>query len=88
MYLEAMAAAKPVIACRNQGIAEIIEHGKNGWLVSADDANELAEGIRVLIHDTDLRNRMRLAARRTILKSLTLQHQGKRLTDIYRECVA
>lgn len=88
VYLEAMAAAKPVIACRNQGIAEIIEHGKNGWLVSADDANELAEGIRVLIHDTDLRNRMRLAARRTILKSLTLQHQGKRLTDIYRECVA
>ncbi|HEX5315083.1 MAG TPA: glycosyltransferase [Candidatus Kapabacteria bacterium] len=88
VYLEAMSAAKPVIACRDQGIAEVIEHGKNGWLVGSDDANELAEGIRILIHDADLRNRMRLAARRTILKSLTLQHQAKRLGDIYRECVA
>ena len=32
-YLEAMACGKPVIACRGQGIDEIIEHGRNGWLV-------------------------------------------------------
>jgi glycosyltransferase involved in cell wall biosynthesis len=87
-YLEAMSAAKPVIACRDQGIAEVVEHGKNGWLVGPEDERELAEGIRVLIQDADLRNRMRLAARRTILKSLTLQHQAKRLHDIYQECVA
>jgi teichuronic acid biosynthesis glycosyltransferase TuaC len=87
-YLEAMSAAKPVIACRDQGIAEIIEHGRNGWLVGADDVHELVEGIRTLVQDPDLRNRMRLAARRTILKSLTLQHQAKRLCDIYEGCVA
>ncbi|HEY1462098.1 MAG TPA: glycosyltransferase [Terriglobales bacterium] len=87
-YLEAMSAAKPVIACRDQGIAEVVEHGKNGWLVGPEDVRELTEGIRVLIQDADLRNRMRLAARRTILKSLTLQHQAKRLRDIYQECVA
>jgi teichuronic acid biosynthesis glycosyltransferase TuaC len=34
VYLEAMACGKPVIACRGQGIAEIIEHGENGWLIS------------------------------------------------------
>jgi glycosyltransferase involved in cell wall biosynthesis len=34
VYLEAMACGKPVIACRGQGIEEIIEHGKNGWLIS------------------------------------------------------
>ena len=34
VYLEAMACGKPVMACRGQGIEEIIEHGKNGWLIS------------------------------------------------------
>jgi len=34
VYLEAMACRKPVIACHGQGIEEIIEHGKNGWLIS------------------------------------------------------
>jgi glycosyltransferase involved in cell wall biosynthesis len=34
VYLEAMACGKPVIACRGQGIEEIIEHEKNGWLIS------------------------------------------------------
>ncbi len=87
-YLEAMSAAKPVIACRGQGIAEVIEHGKNGWLVGDNDVGELAEALVTLFEDAELRNRMRLAARRTILKSLTLQHQAQRLSDLYRECAA
>lgn len=87
VYLEAMSAAKPVIACRGQGIEEVIEHGRNGWLVG-DDGAELARALITLFEDAELRNRMRLAARRTILKSLTLQHQAQRLTDIYRECAA
>jgi glycosyltransferase involved in cell wall biosynthesis len=88
VYLEAMSAAKPVIACRGQGIAEVIEHGKNGWLVGADDVGEMAQALVTLFEDAELRNRMRLAARRTILKSLTLQHHAQRLSDLYRECAA
>jgi len=88
VYLEAMSAAKPVIACRGQGIAEVIEHGKNGWLVGEDDVANMAHGLIILLEDAELRNRMRLAARRTILKSLTVQHQARRLNDLYRECVA
>jgi glycosyltransferase involved in cell wall biosynthesis len=83
-----MSAAKPVIACRGQGISEVIEHGKNGWLVGENDAGELANALTTLFEDADLRNRMRLAARRTILKSLTLQHQAQRLSAVYRECAA
>lgn len=88
VYLEAMSAAKPVIACRGQGIAEVIEHGKNGWLVGDDNMGEIAQALVTLFEDAELRNRMRLAARRTILKSLTLQHQAQRLNDLYRECAA
>jgi glycosyltransferase involved in cell wall biosynthesis len=88
VYLEAMAAAKPVIACQGQGIAEVIEHGRNGWLVKPEDPVELVDALVVLLESADVRNRMRLAARRTILKSLTLQHQAQRLSSLYRECAA
>lgn len=88
VYLEAMSAAKPVIACRGQGIAEVIEHGKNGWLVGDNDVGEMVHALITLFEDAELRSRMRLAARRTILKSLTLQHQAQRLSDLYSECAA
>jgi glycosyltransferase involved in cell wall biosynthesis len=88
VYLEAMSAAKPVIACRGQGIAEVIEQGRNGWLVEPDDPAELSHALVTLFEDVELRSRMRLAARRTILKSLTIEHQARRLSSLYRECAA
>jgi glycosyltransferase involved in cell wall biosynthesis len=87
-YLEAMSTEKPVIACRGQGIDEIIRHGRNGWLISPDDLQALVEGLSVLLHDLQLRRRMGEAARRTILQGLTSAHQARRLALLYEECVA
>ena len=39
---EAIYAAKPVIGCRGQGIAEITRHGSNGFPVGPDNERELA----------------------------------------------
>lgn len=88
VYLEAMSAAKPIIACHGQGIAEVIEQGRNGWLVEPDNPSELAQALITLFEDVELRSRIRLAARRTILKSLTVEHQAQRLNSLYRECAA
>ncbi len=43
--LEAMAAGLPVIASNMGGLAEMIEAGETGWLVSPGDAQALAEAI-------------------------------------------
>lgn len=88
VYLEAMAAAKPVIACRGQGIAEIIQHGINGWLVSTDDVEELEAALLGLLHNPQLRRALGSAARDTILANFTLAHQAEGLAQVYRECVA
>jgi glycosyltransferase involved in cell wall biosynthesis len=40
VYLEAMSTEKPVIACRGQGIDEVVRHGRNGWLIGPDDLQE------------------------------------------------
>jgi len=77
-----------VIACRGQGIEEVIEHGKNGWLVPVDGLEQLVEGISVLLGSPELCTRMGAAARQTILEKLTLSHQAQHLARIYGEAIA
>ena len=85
VYLEAMACGKPAIACRGQGIEEIIHHGSNGWLIPVDGLEELIQGLQVLLGDATLRVRIGHAARQTILDKLTLSHQAENLMKIYEE---
>lgn len=86
VYLEAMATAKPTIACHGQGIGEVIENGVNGILMKPDDPCAMAEALRSLLRDADLRSRMGMAARRTVVENFTLAHQAEHLDRIYREC--
>jgi teichuronic acid biosynthesis glycosyltransferase TuaC len=88
VYLEAMSCGKPVIGCRGQGIDEVIEHGKNGWLISADGLEELVQGLSALLGAPELRARIGAAARQTILEKLTLSHQAQHLAAIYRQVIA
>jgi teichuronic acid biosynthesis glycosyltransferase TuaC len=85
VYLEAMATGKPAIGCRGQGIAEIIQHGSNGFLVGPDNDAELALAIAMLLPDEPRRRNLGRAARDTILDRLTLAHQAESLARIYRE---
>jgi glycosyltransferase involved in cell wall biosynthesis len=88
VYLEAMATQKPAIACEGQGIDEIIRHGLNGWLVRPGDPDDLAAAISGLLDNENLRQRLGAAARETVVRGFTLDHQAARLEQVYRECVA
>ena len=85
VYLEAMASGKPVIACRGQGIDEIIQHRGNGWLIPVDGLDELVQGLQVLLSDGNLRAQIGGAARQTILDRLTVSHQAQKMLQIYEE---
>jgi len=87
VYIEAMSSAKPVIGCRGQGIAEIIRHGSNGFLVGADNEKELALALEILLRDEQRRRNFGAAARDTVLDRLTLEQQAESLRRIYRESV-
>jgi teichuronic acid biosynthesis glycosyltransferase TuaC len=85
VYLEAMSSGKPAIGCRGQGIAEVIQHGSNGFLVGPDNDRELALAIAMLLKSETLRRNIAVAARDTILDRFTLAHQAESLLRIYRE---
>jgi teichuronic acid biosynthesis glycosyltransferase TuaC len=87
VYLEAMSAGNAVIGCRGQGIAEIIQHGSNGFLVGPENEKELALALAMLLRDPARRRSLGATARDTILERLTLAHQADRLARIYRESV-
>ena len=88
VYLEAMSVGKPVIGCRGQGIAEIIQHGSNGFLVGPDNERELTLALAMLLRDEPRRRNLGAAGRDTILERLTLDQQAQTLARIYRESAA
>jgi glycosyltransferase involved in cell wall biosynthesis len=55
--LEALHAGLPIVATDVGGVSEVVEHGKNGLLASAGDAEALAAHLRTLIYDPNLRAR-------------------------------
>ena len=87
VYLEGMSTSKPVIGCRGQGIAEIIQHGSNGLLVGPNNEKELCLATAMLLRDESFRRRLGTAARDTVMEGLTLAHQADSLARIYRESI-
>lgn len=61
--LEAMAAGRPVVASRVGGLAEVVDDGVTGVLVTPADPAALAAGIQRLLDDAELRSRLGAAAR-------------------------
>jgi glycosyltransferase involved in cell wall biosynthesis len=61
--LDAMAAAKPIIATRTGGIPEVVTDGKTGILVEPRDHVAMADAIVRLLKDETLRRQMGEAGR-------------------------
>ncbi len=85
---EAMASGLPVITSRTAGAAELIEHGKDGWLTADPWApDQIAEGLRALAADPGLRQRMGSAARSEI-EAYTWDRTAEQTMAVYHEAVA
>jgi glycosyltransferase involved in cell wall biosynthesis len=58
VLLEAMAARKPIIASRVDGIPRYVRDGENGLLFESEDVTDLSNKIVRLVHDQDLREQL------------------------------
>jgi UDP-glucose:(heptosyl)LPS alpha-1,3-glucosyltransferase len=85
---EAMACGLPVVTTVTNGTAEIITDGVDGLLVqNPNDADELANKIRLLLDDPELRRRMGDAAAQTA-KKYTWDRNGDEIRGIFAGVLA
>ena len=82
--LEAMAAAKPVIAANHGGIPEIVLHGKTGLLVPPGDASALASAINQLRSDRMLRQDMGMHGMTRLRSEFSLARYVDAVLTIYK----
>jgi len=85
VYLEAMAMKKPAIALGNGGAAEVVEHGRNGLLVSPDRPEELATHLAALLRNPGLRARMGEYGRRQVEARFTAERMAADAGRLYQE---
>jgi len=81
--LEAMAVGTPVIASRIGGMPEIIQHGSNGLLFDAGNAEQLQACVRRLRADQQLQIVLSHAARRRVYEQYGYQANLDSLLEIY-----
>ncbi|HEU4719601.1 MAG TPA: glycosyltransferase family 4 protein [Bacteroidia bacterium] len=82
---EAMMNAVPVVSTSTGAARDAIESGKNGYLVSAQNAEALAEGIRYLL-SVD-RKKTGEAGRQTALQLFSLDRMWQDHLRLYREAL-
>jgi glycosyltransferase involved in cell wall biosynthesis len=87
VLLEAMATGMPVITTDTCGMADVVEHDFNGWLVPPANAQAIEEGIVRLAHSVELRRRLGEAARET-MKRYTWERSARQLEALYRHVLA
>jgi glycosyltransferase involved in cell wall biosynthesis len=63
---EYMATGVPILATDLPSIREVLRHGENAWLVPPDDPKALAEGIRHLLENSDLAERLARQAKEDV----------------------
>lgn len=65
VFLEAMAAGKPIVAVRAAAVPEVVDHG---LLVEPDDSESLAQAILKLYREPELRSELAAAGTQTVLQ--------------------
>ncbi len=84
VVIEAMASGLPVITTATTGAAEIVTPECGVVLSDSEDTNALAEALRTLANDSDLRNRMGKAAR-TIAEQHSWASMAKTYIELFEE---
>jgi glycosyltransferase involved in cell wall biosynthesis len=81
--IEAMAAARPVIATPVGGVTDAVTHGVTGILVPFDDPLPLAEALRMLEADAPLRTRLGEAGREAVRLKFRQEVVIEKLSVLY-----
>lgn len=82
---EYMAMAKPIVASRLGQIADVLEDGRTGLLITPARADELVKGIKLLAQDKSLSTSLGNAARQKVQNSYTWRKNASRVIEAFKQ---
>ncbi len=85
--LESMASGRPVVAIGHGGVPEIVRHLEDGYLVEHASPSALAIGLRTLLDDDALRERLGRSGAAKVERDFTLEAQARAFLAVYEELV-
>jgi len=85
VLLEAMASSKPVVATDVMSIPEIVQEGKTGLLVPAQDVSALAQALETLIGNPELRDRFGKAGFQRVKEKFAVERMVRKTIKVYQE---
>lgn len=83
--IEAAAIGRPIVTTRNIGCKEVVVDGENGFLVPIKDGMALADKLKVLIDDKELRIKMGRASRTIAERDFSVEDVINKHLEIYQE---
>jgi glycosyltransferase involved in cell wall biosynthesis len=87
VYLEALAAATPVVGTDTGGAGEVIRNGKNGFLLPPGDVDGTAAAIRKLLTDEAIRRVMGMRGQRLVADNFTWEKCAASYLAVYESCL-
>jgi glycosyltransferase involved in cell wall biosynthesis len=85
---EALAMGKPVITSNTPAIRELLTHREDVFLCNPADSDDLAQAIRTLLSDADLRNKIATNGHRTFLERCSPKVIGQDIANLCEEILA
>lgn len=85
VYLEAMAHGKPVIACRGEGIEDVVINGETGLLAQPKDIDSLVEAIDFLLSNPDKARAIGERAKKLVLENYAWAKNTEKTIQVYKE---
>jgi len=83
VFMEALAAATPVIASRVAGVGELVVDGETGLLVHAGDITSLTQALETMITQPEMRKRMGRVGQAIVAQEFNSQHEAARLLTLF-----
>ncbi|MMZ67969.1 Spore coat protein SA [compost metagenome] len=79
---------KPIVTTDTVGCKEVVEEGRNGFLVPVRNVEALVERIRLLIEDAGLRETMGQESRRKAVEEFDIERVVEQYLALYGEYYA
>ena len=81
---ESLSCGTPVVATKSGGVADIVKHGKNGFLVDYDE-NQISSSILQICREKSLRESFSICGRRHVEESFSIDVIGTKILTEYKK---